>query len=127
MNDIMPIGKSTKCLVYVSVPGTFSNIHENGLITELINNLKSVGVSSTIVDSATGWGCPNQDWLEFECDLLLSFAWPDIVPFVGFHSSRFEACEAVDLNSYYKTLFHHGHLLMMVHYRLEDGTLQPHS
>lgn len=107
-----------KCFICVSIPGDCERLHDNGLIKQLIKDLEDVGIKPTIADTLDGWGCLDQDWLEFECDIDTSYSWVKLLPFVGMEDKYIR--EGKDLNDYYWELFHFGKLLMMVWYIEKD-------
>lgn len=101
-----------KCHCLVTVPGTYCDIHDHPLIRVLKQELKGCDIESQIVDACMGWGCLDQDWLEFNCEVDTSYGWPRFIPFDS------------ELNEHYQKLFHYGKLLLMLSYIVEkeDGT-----
>jgi len=104
--------KYIKYIVDVSIPGTFSSPQENEHIKKLQKDLAYIGIKAKFVDSVLGWGCLNQDWLEFESEIDISWGWCQF--FKG------------ELGKYYEECFHHGHLIMILHYIDDNGKLQAH-
>ncbi len=95
--------------VYISTPGTAESVYENQFIKELTTDLKVSGIEPTIVDSVEICGCPNKNWLVFECEVDTSgFNWVTFVPFNG----KFRGTKS--MNKYYFDLFHYGKLILML-------------
>lgn len=77
--------KPIKCLINITVPGygedtwkTFKKLPEIKLVTDQLDKL---GISCQSVDNVAGWGCLNQDWIEFEAFVYTSWGWCKIDQF----------------------------------------------
>jgi len=103
---------TTKCLVSITVPGTVFDVENHPLIDKLKNDLDKVGIEYNLVDTVLGWSCPNQNWLEFKCDMGISRNFP---AFFCFHKQ---------LSTIYCELLHHGLIIMILH-RINEGKLIP--
>jgi len=113
----------TRASISVSVPGTFQSAKKSQLLEVLQEDLEKAGIESHFVDTIPGWGNLNQDWLEFECDIETSWGWCKILPLSMVKDQYYDNL----WEDFYFDLFHHGNLLMMVHYISEDGEYIPHS
>jgi hypothetical protein len=103
-----------QCLVDITIPGTIEKATENTLLLHLKSDLESKGIKCNFIDTVAGWGCLDQDWLEFECLVDTSWEWCRL--------SVFDQ----DTMEKYRGLMHAGKLIMMVHHRDENGKLIPH-
>jgi hypothetical protein len=65
----------TKCLILLGIPGTKKEIKDDVYIKLIVERLTSLGIKFTFCDTVAGWGCLNQDWLEFECAVKTSWDW----------------------------------------------------
>jgi hypothetical protein len=68
----------TKCLICISAPGTSAKLESNPYIGKLIRQLDKKRIKWQKVDSMMGWGCLNQDWIEFTAPVLTSYGWCEI-------------------------------------------------
>ncbi len=102
-------------LLAFSVPGTSVSLRDNPLIKALIVLLDERGIEHQFVDNVAGWGCLNQDWLEFTAEVETSWGWcyPTFIPQNEWETTWFPA-------------LHEGRLLMQVYYK-KDGELVPHA
>ena len=104
----------TSCLMNITIPGTQSSPRDDNNIKQLMSILDKHGIEHNFFDTIPGWGCLNQDWLEFKCEADTSFDWCTIVAF-----SEIE-------KEWLTTMLHTGKLLMHVRYIGEKEYI-PHS
>lgn len=104
-----------KCLILISIPGNIGLLSKNKLILKLKKQLLDNNIQSQIVDTVIGWGNLTQEWLEFECDMDISYGWVEF--------SIFD----LPTRNYYNRLFQLGKLIMMIFYIENDGRLIPHN
>jgi len=103
----------TKALVGVSAPGNMIPLRDHNLCNLLIKCLKEKGITGTFVDTFLGWGCLDQDWFEFSCEIDTDWGWCRLLPF---NDSEWE---------FWHSLFVSGALIMQIHYE-ENDKLIPH-
>lgn len=113
MNDIPLV----ECSILVSVPGQYvpdpsedwnwrsHQLVNNPLIKRLTDKLDEIGRSWKSVDTASGWGNLNQDWIEFHAWVETSWGWCML---------------AEGLGDYLTPLLREGKLIMMVYYIKRD-------
>jgi hypothetical protein len=68
-------------------------------IKHLCDMLKLMDINYQKVDTVAGWGCLDQDWIEFEREVETSYGWCSIKGLEAFHD-----------------YFHEGSLLMHLSY-----------
>jgi len=116
-----------KALVSVSVPGftrrwvekdsqDYNAFLEGNLaIKWLIELLDRNEIKWNKCDTIAGWGCLNQNWIEFICDIETDWSWckPCFI------------IEGSAVEKYFYELFDHGKLIMMVHY-IDGDKYIPH-
>lgn len=104
----------TNCLLCISCAGTKTPLREHPQAALFMKALEGKGVEFKVVDTVAGWGCLNQDWIEFRCEVETSWSWcrPTI-----FSEAEWE---------FWFEQFHSGVLLMHVEYETADGKLVPH-
>ena len=114
-------------LVQISVPGFTRRwvdkdfldyntcLEDDPAIKWLLTLVTKAGLEWNKCDTIAGWGCLNQDWIEFTCDIETSWSWCKPCFIV----------DGSDAEKYFFELLDHGKLIMMVHY-VEDGKYIPH-
>lgn len=102
-------------LVSMSCPGTKIPLRENKALEPVLRLLKEHGIAHEFVDSMLGWGCLNQDWVEFTCEMEMSWGWckPEFL-------TEQEWVEVL------YPLLVNGQVLMQVYYKKGDGELVAH-
>ena len=62
-------------LVQITIPGTINSAKDDVFIQTFKKELAKCGITGVFVDTIINWGCLNQDWLEFGCDVESSYGW----------------------------------------------------
>jgi len=102
------------CCVSVTIPGTMMKPEDDALMQRFVADLGASGIEGYYADILMGWGCLNQDWYHFEVEMETSWDW-----------CRF-SCWDDKTDEYWHQYFDQGRLLMMVYYKREDGSHEPH-
>lgn len=102
----------TPALINITIPGTEILLAESFLIKNVKELLLKNNIQSSVVDTVSGWGCLNQDWLEFVTEINTSYDWvkfPEITEDIeNFSVQEFNNC------------FPTGRLLMGVRWIVTD-------
>jgi len=102
------------CLVSVSCPGTKTPLRNNTTLKPIVRILDAHEIAYQFVDTMAGWGCLNQDWLEFTCVVERSWSWCK----PNFLSDK-------EWTEIWHPMLEEGKLLMQIHYR-SNGNLIAH-
>lgn len=96
-----------EALVQISVPGTVYEIRNHSIIERFQSLLDANNIKHNIVDTVPGWGCLNQEWVEFETEIDSSWGWAEFNKMPNDGKDGFSA-------EYIKKLLHEGKLIMML-------------
>lgn len=99
--------ESTRCLVLLSVPGTGARAARNIMWHKWEEALKFTETSYRKCDTAMGWGCLNQDWIEFEDDCITSWDWVKPLSLIGYWDGLYQDLED-------------GKIIMLIYYKVPN-------
>jgi hypothetical protein len=109
-------------LIYLTVPGTIDKPRNNFFLRSLRERLQAEGIEAKFVDTIPGWGCLNQDWLQFRTTIETSWGWCHLSDLAEMGSEFFPRDEE-NWADKVQDLLHAGKLVMQVYY--ENG--EPHA
>lgn len=127
-----------QAIISLTIPGTYRNAQQDPFLLHLEEVLNKAGIEAGFVDTVSGWGCLDQNWLEFTCEVDTSWGWCDIVPLKNLILDPSEDLEfprrhwwvvGVDKRSWndeLQRLLHFGQVLMMVHYKKGEDVVPHH-
>lgn len=103
------------CLVSVSCPGTKTPLRKNPTLEPIVRILNAHAIAYQFADTMAGWGCLNQDWLEFTCVVETSWGW-----------CKPKFLSEKEWTEIWLPLLEEGKLLMQIHYRINGKLIAHH-
>ncbi len=102
-------------LVSLTCPGTKTPLRDNASIKRVVGLLDTHHLQYQFVDNVAGWGCLNQDWLEFTCEIETSWGW-----------CKPQFLTEAEWTEIWFPLLQEGKVLMQVYYKVGDELVAHH-